>query len=112
MAFMIHICNAILEEMDLESGFEKIFASVADAIFRRYAANVYVGRIKKFKNFSQSLTGIVDAVESGILLYIPVTSFVESKFFVYIWKKIAVYLSSVCACDAVRRPDSALFLER
>ena len=108
---MIHISNAVLEKVDLESGLHEIFACVADAVLRRDAAYVYVRCVKKPKDFAKGLTSIVHSVKARILFKSLVASLVKCQLFVYIWNQIGVDFTSTGSCNAVRRPYAAVFLE-
>ena len=107
----INISNAVLEEMHPESCFEKVFASVADAVFCGYSANINIRCVEKFKNFGQWLFCVVDSLKAGILFGISVASFVKGKFFADIWDEILMYFSAPGPSHAVRRPYSSLILE-
>ena len=104
---MVYICDAVLEKMDLESGFQKIFASVTDAEFSGDSAYIYICGVKELKNLSKRLSGGIDAFISGVLFLCLVTSLVESKFLCCIWHKVCVDFASMCAGDAVRGPCAA-----
>ena len=64
---MVYICKAILQKMDLESGFQKIFASVTDAELSGDSAYIYIGGVEKLENLSKRLSGGIDAFISGVL---------------------------------------------
>ena len=78
MAFMIYISDTVLEEVDLESSLLQVFAGVADAVFGGDSAYIYIGGVKKLENFSKSLSSLIHAVESGILLFRSATAFVPA----------------------------------
>ena len=101
---MVYICDAVLEKMDLESGFQKIFASVTDAELSCYSAYIYIGGVKELENLSKRLSGGIDAFISRILLLCLVTSLVESKFLCRVRHKVCVDFASMGAGDAVRGP--------
>ena len=111
MAFVIDISQTILQKMYFEAGLQKIFACVAHAVFRSDSAYIYVGRVKKLQHFSERLFGIVDALESRILLESLVTSFVECQLLFCIRLERAVYFAAMGAGYAVSRPDASIFLE-
>ena len=104
---MVYISNAVLEKMDFESGFMKVFASIADTEFGSDSAHIYIGGVEKLENLSKRLSGGIDAFISRILLLCLVTSLVESKFLCCIRQKVCVDFASMCAGDAVRGPCSA-----
>lgn len=108
---MIHICYAVLEQADLESGLEEIFAGVPYAVFCRDAAYINILGVEQFKDFPKRLSGIVGAFESGILLDGLVAAFVECEFFSSIWAQVFMYLTSSVAGYAMWRPYSALSSE-
>ena len=103
---MVYICDAVLEKMDLESGFQKIFASVTDAELSGDSAYIYIGGVEKLENLSKRLSGSIYAFISGVLFLCLVTSLVESKFLCCIRQKVCVDFASMCAGDAVRGPCS------
>lgn len=111
MTFRIHICYAVGQEMNLESGFEQIFTGIADAIFRSYAADIYIRGVKKFENLSEGLVCMVYSFEAGILFHSLVTALVEGEFLSCIRQEVFMDFASTCACDAMRRPYSSLCAE-
>lgn len=64
MTLEIDISETIFKEMYLESGFEKIFAGVTDAVFCGDTADIYVRDIEQFKHFAKRLLGVVKSFES------------------------------------------------
>ena len=85
MALKVYICEAFTEEVYLKSGFLEVFASVADAVFCGYSADIYVGGVKKFKDFSEGLLGIVKCLKARVLLRSFVAAFIKGEFFAGIW---------------------------
>ena len=55
MPVNVHICDAILEKVHPESCFQKILASVADAVFCGDSTYVDISCIEKFEDFRQWL---------------------------------------------------------
>ena len=108
---MVYICKTILQKMNLEAGLEEVFACVAHAVFRSNAADVYVCSVKKLEDLSERLSCRVDALESGVLLYSLVASFVECELFACVWKQVGMDLSAAGTGYAVRRPCSSEFHE-
>ena len=108
---MVYICDAVLEKMDLESGFQKIFASVTDAELSGDSAYIYIGGVEKLENLSKRLSGGIDAFISGVLFLCLVKSLVECEFLRNIWKEVVMYLTAMSSCNAMRRPYSPLLLE-
>ena len=85
MTFKVYIGEAVCEEMYSESGILEIFASVADAVFCGYSADIYVGGIKKFKNLSKGLLCIIKRFKTRVLLGSFIAAFVKSKLFADVW---------------------------
>ena len=90
MAFGCNIGHAILKQMHFETCFQKVFASVSYAEFGRYSADIHLGCVKKFKDFSHSLLRGVDAFITGILLAVSVAPLVECQFFTDIRNEVFV----------------------
>ena len=108
---MIYVCQTVLEKVDFESGLKQVFAGVPHAIFGSNTAYIYICGVKQFKNLTKRLVCIVDSFESRILLNSLVATFVESQFLDSIRLELFVDFSSVCPCNAVRWPDSSIFLK-
>ena len=111
MTLQIDIGDAVFQKMNVETSLEQVLASVPYAIFGRDAAYIYVGRVQKFQNLAKRLPCLVDPFESGVLLHSLVATFVEGEFLVHIRQKVFVDLASLGSGNAVRRPDSTMFLE-
>ncbi len=61
---VIHIGDAVLEQMNLETGLEQVLACVADAIFGGDTADMHISSVQELQDFSKSLSCVVDAFES------------------------------------------------
>ena len=59
MTLAVYVCQALLQQMYLESGFCKVFACVPDTEFCRYSAHMHIRAVEKSENLSQRLSGIV-----------------------------------------------------
>ena len=112
MAFCVDPGKCIFDEMHPETCFQKVFAGVSYAILSGNAADIDIPSIQKLKNLSQRLSGIVDALETGILFACLVASLVESELFDHIGLKVLVDITSMSSGNAVGRPDASLALER
>ena len=108
---MIDITDAVFQKMHSESSLKQVFTCVSYAVFSGNPADIYVCGVQQLENLFEGLTGIIHSFIAGILLDGLVTSLVESQFLPDIGEKVLVYLSSVCAGNAVRRPYASLFLE-
>ena len=64
MAFAVHIRSAVFKKMNLESCLQKVLASVADAVFGRNAADIYICGVQQFENLTQSLSCFIGSVKS------------------------------------------------
>ena len=60
MTFMVDVCEAVLEQTHLESGFEKVLTSVPYAVFCSYSADVYLFSVEELEDFSERLSCFVD----------------------------------------------------
>ena len=64
MPLTVDVCDAVLEQMNLESGLQQVFARVPDAVFGGDSAYKYIGGIEKLEDLGERLSGIVHAVET------------------------------------------------
>ena len=111
MPFVIYVCDAVLEKMNLEPCLEQVFACVADAIFCSYSAYIHICRVEKFEDFAERLPSVVDTFKSRVLFDSLVAAFVECKLLDGVWQEILVDIAAAGAGNAVRRPDASLILE-
>ena len=111
MPLMSDISKALRKYMYLESCLVQVCACILYAVLCRYAAHIYVSRVKQLQDFSQRLLCIIHALESGVLFHSFVASLIEGQLFLDIRRQSLMYLASVGAGYAMCRPDAALCFE-
>jgi len=111
VAFGVDPAEAIFDDGDLETGLEKVFGGVADAVFGGDAGNIYHFGPEQVQHIGKALARFVAALETGILFLRRITALIECKFFVHERKKVVVDCATAGACNAVRRPGAALLYE-
>lgn len=109
MPFPVYPAEAVFENRDFETGLQKVFGRVADAIFG--CDTYHVNRLcaKKLQHLRQALASSVAAFESGILLLCGIAPFIECKLFLNERLQVVVDLAFAGAGYAVRGPWAALF---
>lgn len=112
MPFLVDPAEAVFENGDFETGFEKVFRCVTDTILGSDAYNVNHLRTKQLQHFPEALAGGIATFEPGILLLGGIASFIEGKLFGNERLQVVVDLPATRSGHAVRGPGASLLNER